>query len=273
MSISIRALLLSAAVALPGLALAASPTPVQFSAKGAAATQADQVYAAFLRSHPKARLEAASLDLWHGHTSVLAVRFVDPSTCTGDECHTVLLDQVAGRWHEMMAQRLSTLAVMPHPAAAPANLMVDGRHVWQRLADTFVPQIQSYIDGAPMVASTPVDASHAAVMASYLGAAKAFVMQSVKVGGKLGTIDVVQPTGVNCGEAGCPMVVFGNQHPVLSTTSPGLFGLAPGADTVDGVRGLVVAVVNGLDFYRWDTAAGKYEMTRTTYTSSVTPVP
>lgn len=273
MTKTVRTLLILASVGIPGLAVAAPPARVHFSSHGKAAHVADHVYGSFLRSHPKARIEAARIGLWRGHAKALAVRFIDSETCTGKACHTVVLESEGGRWHEMMAQRLVTLSIMPHPAGAPANLLVDGKHVWQRVAQSFLPQIQSYIFGPPMVASKPLAAARGKVMSSYLGTAKSYVMQPVKVGGKLGTVDVVQPSGLDCGEAGCPMVVFGNRHAVLSTTSPGLFGLAPASDTVDGVRGLVVSVIKGLDFYRWDPAIGKFSLTRTSYTSSVTPVP
>lgn len=256
----------------------AAPTghEIRLSDSGTAAKTAQSLYHGFLRQDPKARIEAASVELWAGHPQDLIVRFVSSATCTdsGSECHTVVLSMHDGSWRQVMAQTTKTIAIARHPASQPAVLILDGKHVWQFYAGDYLPRIGSYIAGRPMAASTPIKDQHETkILQSYFGSGKAFAMRAVNVGGALGTIDVVQPTGENCGEAGCAIVVFGDHKALLETYSPGLFGIAQPEFTRDGVLGLVVSTIKGLDFYSWDPTKARYRLGRTSYPSKVTPNP
>jgi hypothetical protein len=260
-----------------GVASAAAAQPVSLKASGHAVQIVKSIYSNYLAENPKVQIKASTIVPWAGHPAQIVAKFISPSTCrdNGKRCHTVVLGKnQSGNWGIMLQQSVASISIAPHPQQAPADIILDGVHVWEPLGDHYLPVINSYLSGQPMTANHPVKnkiTKH--ILSSFFHGGSSFAQQTVNVGGSLGAIDVVQPTGNDCGLAGCDMIVFGDHHPVIDTISPGLFGIAKRQYTRDGVRGIVIGTYSGLDFYEWDGARAVFQKVRTTYPSRTSPSP
>lgn len=283
--------------AMPSPSVAASPeqAPVQnhsewrqvkFSPLAGSRSQkvVSTLYAGFLKLHPDASLQVAEVNLNDGRTVSLAVRFISPATCRGnDSCTTNILWHDGQSWHEIWSRHVSRLMIGPvsppymvgprsptNNADGMRELMSDDGLVWRWVGGGhYYPVLSSIAKVWPLPTPAPIPVAdfakslHPDYIVDGHDAVKAI---PVDFGLMTGYVAIYQSASM-CGQIGCPFVVI--------TGNPGHFQ-ANGEGIIDTIGGTIpdkgwnaFAVQRGgeaFDFYRYE--GGRY-----TLYASTSPMP